>query len=61
MDVENSASAGQRVNASVSVQIWERARQQLEIPPGRAGAVALGGELSLWRHVNTTRKTSSRV
>ncbi len=30
------------------VQIWERARQQLKIPPGRAGAVALGGELSLW-------------
>lgn len=30
------------------VQIWERARQQLKMPPGRAGAVALGGELSLW-------------
>jgi DNA-binding transcriptional LysR family regulator len=30
------------------VQIWERARQQLKLPPGRAGAVALGGELSLW-------------
>ncbi|WP_028032041.1 LysR family transcriptional regulator [Chelativorans sp. J32] len=30
------------------VQIWERARQQLTIPPGRTGVVALGGELSLW-------------
>lgn len=30
------------------VQIWERARQQLTIPAGRASVVALGGELSLW-------------
>lgn len=30
------------------VQIWERARQQLKIPPGRLSVVALGGELSLW-------------
>lgn len=30
------------------VQIWERARQQLTIPPGRTSVVALGGELSLW-------------
>lgn len=30
------------------VQIWERARQQLSIPPGRTSVVALGGELSLW-------------
>jgi DNA-binding transcriptional LysR family regulator len=30
------------------VQIWERARQQLTIPPGRSSVVALGGELSLW-------------
>jgi DNA-binding transcriptional LysR family regulator len=30
------------------VQIWERARQQLKIPPGRTSVVALGGELSLW-------------
>ncbi|MCO5066454.1 MAG: LysR family transcriptional regulator [Rhizobiaceae bacterium] len=30
------------------VQIWERARQQLRIPPGRTSVVALGGELSLW-------------
>ena len=30
------------------VQIWERARQQLTIPPGRTSVVAVGGELSLW-------------
>lgn len=30
------------------VQIWERARNQLALPAGRTGAVALGGELSLW-------------
>lgn len=30
------------------VQIWERARHQLAIPPGRTSVVALGGELSLW-------------
>ena len=30
------------------VQIWERARHQLALPPGRSGVVALGGELSLW-------------
>lgn len=30
------------------VQIWERARHQLTIPPGRTSIVALGGELSLW-------------
>ena len=30
------------------MQIWERARQQLTIPPGRTSVVALGGELSLW-------------
>lgn len=30
------------------VQIWERARHQLALPAGRTGAVALGGELSLW-------------
>src|SRR5690606_14901944 len=33
------------------VQIWERARQQLTIPPGRTSVVALGGELSLWNPV----------
>ena len=30
------------------VQVWERARHQLALPAGRTGAVALGGELSLW-------------
>ena len=30
------------------VQIWERARHQLAIPPGRTSVIALGGELSLW-------------
>jgi DNA-binding transcriptional LysR family regulator len=30
------------------VRLWERARQQLTIPPGRTSVVALGGELSLW-------------
>lgn len=30
------------------LQVWERARQQLRIPPGRTSVVALGGELSLW-------------
>lgn len=34
--------------AQSMVQIWERARQQLTIPPGRTSVVALGGELSLW-------------
>ena len=30
------------------VQVWERARQQLTVPPGRTSVVAVGGELSLW-------------
>lgn len=30
------------------VRLWERARQQLAIPPGRTSVVAVGGELSLW-------------
>ncbi|MFC5386236.1 LysR family transcriptional regulator [Aquamicrobium segne] len=34
--------------AQSMVQIWERARQQLTVPPGRSSVVALGGELSLW-------------
>lgn len=33
------------------VQVWERARQQLSVPPGRTSVVALGGELSLWNPV----------
>jgi DNA-binding transcriptional LysR family regulator len=30
------------------VRVWERARHQLALPAGHTGAVALGGELSLW-------------
>ncbi len=30
------------------VQVWERARQQLSLPPGRTGIVAIGGETNLW-------------
>ena len=30
------------------LQIWERARQQIAVPAGNKGFVALGGELSLW-------------
>ncbi|MBP0437999.1 LysR family transcriptional regulator [Tianweitania sediminis] len=30
------------------VQVWERARLQLRMPPGRTSIVAIGGELSLW-------------
>ncbi len=33
------------------LQVWERARQQLNVPPGRTSVVALGGELSLWNPV----------
>lgn len=33
------------------LQVWERARQQLKIPPGRTSVIALGGELSLWNPV----------
>ncbi|MDR3499836.1 MAG: LysR family transcriptional regulator [Parvibaculum sp.] len=34
--------------AASLVQIWERARQQVALPPGREAMVAIGGELSLW-------------
>ena len=30
------------------VQLWERARQKVAIPPGRRAVLAFGGELSLW-------------
>lgn len=33
------------------LQVWERARQQLKIPAGKTGIIALGGELSLWNPV----------
>ena len=34
--------------APTLVQVWERARHQLAVPPGRSAMVALGAELSLW-------------
>ena len=34
--------------ATALVQIWERARQQVAIPPGRRAIASVGGELSLW-------------
>lgn len=34
--------------ATSLVQIWERARQQVVLPPGRRAIVSVGGELSLW-------------
>lgn len=34
--------------ATTIVQVWERARQQVALPPGRESGVSLGGELSLW-------------
>jgi DNA-binding transcriptional LysR family regulator len=43
-------SAGERFlrHATTLVQIWERARQQVALPPGREDGISLGGELSLW-------------
>ena len=42
--------AGERFHrhATVLVQTWEEARQQLAIPPGKAEGVSVGAELSLW-------------
>ncbi|QRZ14476.1 LysR family transcriptional regulator (plasmid) [Paracoccus methylovorus] len=42
--------AGERLvrHAAAMLQLWERARQQVALPPGRSGGVHLGGELSLW-------------
>ena len=34
--------------APTFVQLWERARHQVAIPPGRSAILAIGGELSLW-------------
>lgn len=34
--------------APTFVQLWERARHQVAIPPGRSSILAIGGELSLW-------------
>ena len=34
--------------APLLVQVWERARQQLAVPPGLRAVVSVGGELTLW-------------
>jgi DNA-binding transcriptional LysR family regulator len=34
--------------AQAFVQVWEQARHELAMPPGRTGTIAIGGELSLW-------------
>jgi len=34
--------------APLLVQVWERARQQLAVPPGLRAVVAVAGELTLW-------------
>jgi DNA-binding transcriptional LysR family regulator len=35
--------------APMFVQLWERARHQVAIPPGRSAVLSIGGELSLWQ------------
>jgi DNA-binding transcriptional LysR family regulator len=35
-------------HASMLVQVWERARQQVAVPPGRRSVLTVGCELSLW-------------
>ena len=35
--------------ATSMVQLWERAQQQVALPPGREERISVGGELSLWR------------
>lgn len=42
--------AGERLvrHATTMIQVWERARDQVALPPGRKFGVSLGGELSLW-------------
>lgn len=42
--------AGERFlrHATILVQAWENARQQIALPPGRADGVSVGAELSLW-------------
>ncbi len=43
-------AAGDRFvrHATALVQVWERARQHVALPSGRANVVSIGGELSLW-------------
>jgi DNA-binding transcriptional LysR family regulator len=42
--------AGERFRhyAVTLVQVWERARRQVDLPPGRANLVSVGAEFSLW-------------
>jgi DNA-binding transcriptional LysR family regulator len=42
--------AGERFQhyAATLVQVWERGRQQIALPPGRANLVGVGGQFSLW-------------
>lgn len=42
--------AGERFrhHATTLVQVWERARAQVALPPGRANLVGIGSEFSLW-------------
>ncbi|HSI56176.1 MAG TPA: LysR family transcriptional regulator [Ideonella sp.] len=35
-------------HASTLVQVWERARQQVAVPPGRRAVLTVGCEVSLW-------------
>ena len=35
-------------HAPALVQLWERARQEVAVPPGRRAVLAVGAELSLW-------------
>jgi len=43
-------SAGEQFvrHAMTLVQVWERARQQMAVPPGRRALVTVGCEISLW-------------
>jgi len=35
-------------HATTLIQVWERARQQVSVPPGRRAMLAIGCEASLW-------------
>jgi DNA-binding transcriptional LysR family regulator len=35
-------------HASMLVQVWQRARQQVAVPPGRRSVLTIGCEISLW-------------
>jgi DNA-binding transcriptional LysR family regulator len=43
--------AGERFvhHAMTFIQVWERARYQVALPPGREDVVSLGGELTVWQ------------